>query len=78
VKIFDAGREFVAQVMPGEERAAVAEMARICDREGIYLRTYVPRGRREVKNHRTHRYHVRSTRVCQNMHSCRSTATRCT
>jgi hypothetical protein len=34
-------------------------MARICDREGIYLRTYVPHGRREVKNHRTHRYHVR-------------------
>nr|WP_250809324.1 transcription termination/antitermination NusG family protein [Neorhizobium tomejilense] len=61
MKIFDAGREFwfVAQVLPGEERAAVAEMARICDREGIYLRTYVPHGRREVKNHRTHRYHVR-------------------
>lgn len=61
MKIFDAGREFwfVAQVMPGGEREAVFEMQRHCDRSDVYFRSYVPYGRWEVKNHRTHKIHTR-------------------
>lgn len=61
MKIFDAGSEFwfVAQVMPGDELVAAFEMERICGRNDVYFRSYVPYGRWEVKNHRTHKIRSR-------------------
>ncbi len=60
MKTFDAGRElwFVAQVIAGDEQDAIAEMERVCSRADVAIRTYTPRGRREVKSHRTHQYRI--------------------
>lgn len=65
MKAFDAGRHpwFVAQIVSREERDVIADMERICRVNGIEIRTYAPYGRREVKNHRTHRYQVREFAV---------------
>lgn len=65
MKTFDAGRHlwFVAQILSGSEHDAIAEMTRVCRGSGVEIRTYMPRGRREVKNHRTHRYQVREFAV---------------